>query len=131
VNAKIRNKLNKSKRRIKRRLDKNNNSGCERPMITASNIDYEIADRTRAVAAGGVGAMQLVAKKLGLAKMVDQRLHLLKIHLPYHESDHVLNIAFNLLAGGQCLEHLAKFPSNTAVATTRSISTRWAQGALD
>jgi hypothetical protein len=26
--------------------------------------------------------------------------------LPYSESDHVLNIAYNLLAGGTCLEHL-------------------------
>jgi len=106
VNAKIRNKLAQGKRRIERRLDKNDISGCERPMITASNIDYEIADRTRAVAAGGLGAMQLVAKKLGLAEAIDGRLQLLKIHLPYHESDHVLNIAYNLLAGGECLEHL-------------------------
>ena len=29
-----------------------------------------------------------------------------KVHLPYHESDHVLNIADNLLAGGTRLEHL-------------------------
>ena len=36
----------------------------------------------------------------------DHDLHLLKRHLPYHESDHVLNIAFNLLAGGRRLEHL-------------------------
>jgi hypothetical protein len=106
VNAKIRNKLAQGKRRIERRLDKHDISGCDRPMITASNIDYEIADRTRAVAAGGLGVMQLVAKKLGLAQAIDDCLHLLKIHLPYHESDHVLNIAYNLLAGGQCLEHL-------------------------
>ena len=33
-------------------------------------------------------------------------LHLLKRHLPYHESDHVLNIAFNILAGGKRIEHL-------------------------
>lgn len=26
--------------------------------------------------------------------------------MPYSESDHVLNIAYNLLAGGTCLEHL-------------------------
>lgn len=106
MNAKIRNKLAQGKRRIERRLDRRDISGCERPMITASNIDYEIADRTRAVAAGGLGAMQLVAKKLGLAEAIDGRLQLLKIHLPYHESDHVLNIAYNLLAGGECLEHL-------------------------
>ena len=37
---------------------------------------------------------------------IDRHLQLLKIHLPYHESDHVLNIAYNLLAGGTCLEHL-------------------------
>ena len=106
MNAKIRNKLAQGKRRIERRLDRKDISGCERPMITASNIDYEIADRTRAVMAGGLGAMQLVAKKLGLAAAIDGRLELLKIHLPYHESDHVLNIAYNLLAGGECLEHL-------------------------
>ena len=89
-----------------RRLDKNNNSGCQRPMLTAANIHYEIADRTRAIAAGGIGAVHSVAKKLGLAEAIDRDLHLLKIHMPYHESDHVLNMAYNLLAGGTCLEHL-------------------------
>ena len=106
MNAKIRKKLSQGKHRIERRLNKNDNSGCEQPMITASNIDYQIADRTRAIAAGGLGAMHLVARKLGLAEAIDRRLQLLKVHLPYHESDHVLNIAYNLLAGGACLEHL-------------------------
>ena len=49
----MRKKLMQSKRRIERRLDRNDNAGCERPMITASNIGYEIADRTQAVAAPG------------------------------------------------------------------------------
>ena len=84
MNAKIRKKLSQGKRRIERRLNKNDNSGGERPMITASNIDYQIADRTRAVAAGGLGAMHLVVRKLGLAEAIDRRLQLLKIHLPYH-----------------------------------------------
>jgi hypothetical protein len=106
VNAKIRRKLSQGKRRLERRLNKNDNAGCEQPMITASNIDYQIADRTRAVAAGGLGAMHLVARKLGLAEAIDRRLQLLKVHLPYHESDHVLNMAYNLLSGGACLEHL-------------------------
>src|SRR5438067_737533 len=34
-------------------------------------------------------------------------------HLPYHESDHVLNIAFNLLAGGRRLEHLERLRTDT------------------
>jgi hypothetical protein len=74
--------------------------------MTASNIQYEIADRTRATAHGGIGAMHLLAKRLGLDQAIDRGLGLLKIHLPYHDSDHVLNIAYNLLAGGTCLEHL-------------------------
>jgi hypothetical protein len=75
-------------------------------MMTASNIQYEIADRTRATLAGGIGAIHLLVKKLELDQLIDQHLDLLKIHLPYHESDHVLNIAYNLLAGGTCLEHI-------------------------
>lgn len=50
--------------------------------------------------------MQSLARAIGLDKEIDKRVHLLKIHAPYHESDHVLNIAFNTLAGGENLEHL-------------------------
>jgi len=106
VNTKIRKQIEQRKGRIARRLDKKDNRGCERPMMTASNIHYEIAERTRAIAAGGMGAMHLLTRRLGLGEAIDRRLQLLKIHLPYHESDHVLNLAYNLLAGGNCLEHL-------------------------
>jgi hypothetical protein len=106
VNAKIRKQIEERKRRIARRLDKTDNRGSDRPMMTASNMHYEIAERTRAIAAGGIGAMHLLVRKLGLDEAIDRHLQLLKIHLPYHESDHVLNIAYNLLAGGTCLEHL-------------------------
>src|SRR3954470_892398 len=101
VNANVHRQLNRRKRRILRRIE--NKPGVERhhPMMTASNIHYEIADRTRAIAPGGIGAMHLLARRLGLVRDIDENLHLLKRHLPYHESDHVLNIAYNLLAGGQ------------------------------
>ena len=82
--------------------------------MTASNIHYEIADRTRATTNGGIGAIHLLTKKLGLDQAIDRHLDLLKIHLPYHESDHVLNIAYNLLAGGTCLEHLELLRSDEA-----------------
>lgn len=106
MNAKIRQTLDRRKRRIERRLDKNDLRGMERPMLTASNIQYEIADRTRAVSAGGIGAIHQVVKHVKLDELINRRLRLFKICLPYHESDHVLNIAYNILAGGTCLEHL-------------------------
>jgi hypothetical protein len=106
VNANVHRQLNRRKRRILRRIE--NKPGVERhqPMMAASNIHYQIADRTRAIAPGGIGAMHLLAQRLGLVHDIDENLHLLKRHLPYHESDHVLNIAYNLLAGGSRLEHL-------------------------
>ena len=55
---------------------------------------------------GGIGAIHLLARKLGLIDAIDRRLHLLKIHLPYHESDHVLNLAYNALCDGDCLQDL-------------------------
>src|SRR4051794_20408675 len=106
VNASVHRQLNRRKRRILRRIE--NKPGVERqqPMMTASNIRYEIAEKARGIAPGGIGAMHLLARKLGLIDDIDQGLHLLKRHLPYHESDHVLNIAYNLLSGGSRLEHL-------------------------
>lgn len=82
--------------------------------MTASNIHYEIANRTRATVHGGIGAIHLMVKGLGLDQAINEGLGLLKLHLPYHESDHVLSIAYNLLAGGTCLEHLELLRSDEA-----------------
>jgi hypothetical protein len=102
----MRRKLASRKRRIATRIK--NQPGIERhqPMMTASNIHYEIAERTRAIAPGGIGAIHLMAHKLGLVHDINENLHLLKRHLPYFESDHVLNIAYNILSGGSRIEHL-------------------------
>ena len=75
-------------------------------MMAASNIHYEVARRSRGVACGGIGAVHLLARRTGLIEAIDRRLHLLKVHLPYHESDHVLNIAYNILVGGTCLQDI-------------------------
>ena len=106
MNASVHRRLARRKRRILRRLE--NKPGVERPepMLAAANIRYEIAEKVRGIAPGGIGAIHLLARKVGLIRDIDENLHLLKRHLPYHESDHVLNIAYNLLAGGSRLEHI-------------------------
>src|SRR5437867_1000727 len=106
VNAKVRKKLARRKRRLQKRLDQRDLRGCSRPMLTATNIRYEIGARGRGIGYGGIGAMHLLVRKLGLAEAIDRRLHLLQIHLPYHESDHVLNLAYNALCDGTCLEDI-------------------------
>src|SRR6266851_6102120 len=106
VNAILRRKLANRKRRIERRLDKNDLRGLEQPMFTARNIQYELGDRVQGLAHGGIGAIHLLARRSGLIDAIDRRLHVLKIHMPYHESDHVLNLAYNALCDGTCLQDL-------------------------
>ena len=106
MNAKIHQQLANRKGRIERRLDKKRLGNLDHPMFTAANIHYEIADRTRGLAHGGIGAMHLLARRIGLIDAINEKLHLLKIHLPYHESDHVLNLAYNALCDGTCLQDL-------------------------
>jgi hypothetical protein len=87
VNAILRRKLAAGKRRLERRLDKTDLRGCAEPALTARNIHYEIAGRTRGFCHGGIGAMHLLARRIGLIDALDNGLHLLKLHLPYHDSD--------------------------------------------
>ena len=98
--------LNERKRRILGRIENRPGPERDQPMMTAANIHYELADRVQGLSSGGIGAMLLLARRTGLIGAIDSTVHVLKRHLPYHESDHVLNIAFNVLAGGKRIEHI-------------------------
>ena len=47
-----------------------------------------------------------MVKRLKLDQAINEGVPLLKKHVPYWESDHVLNIAYNILSGGTCLEDI-------------------------
>jgi len=105
VKASIRNRLRNAKRRIERRLA-GDREDQGKPMLGDEGIRVELAEKTRAISNGGVGVMHQLALQTGLVNAIDRRLHLLKLHRPYHESDHVLNIAYNALCDGVCLEDI-------------------------
>ncbi len=95
------------KRRVEsRRAGARRRGSRPKPVFSAGGLRYEIGARTSAMSFGGIGAVRRLVSKLSLAREIDRRLDLLKRHLPYHESDHVLNIAYNLLCGGARLEDL-------------------------
>lgn len=98
--------LDKCKRRIQRRLDKTKNTMTFRPRCRVSKIEYEVSQRAGAIGCGGIGAIHALVRQLGLADAIDQRLHLLKVHMPYRESEHVLNIAYIPLCNGTCLQDI-------------------------
>lgn len=98
--------LNQRKENLAKRLERKQFSEQPRPVLRAQNIHYEMAERIRAIECGGIGAFHLLACNSGLVDAINDQLHLLKRHLPYHESDHVLNIAYNTLSGGVCLDDI-------------------------
>ena len=101
----IQKRLREAKRRIERRLD-GPRVDRGKPMFAASNIRVELADKIRGIGTGGIGLVHRLAQEIGLIDAIDRRLHLLKIHMPYHESDHVLNLAYNALCDGTRLEDI-------------------------
>lgn len=98
--------LNQRKEDLAKRLERKPWPEQEKPLLKAQNIQYEMAEKVRAIDCGGIGAFHLLACNSGLVEALNDRVHLLKRHLPYHESDHVLNIAYNTLTGGTCLEDI-------------------------
>jgi hypothetical protein len=108
VKKKIAQKLRQRKRKIHSRLDKRSMPENPGPMLNPGNVHYELSDRNHGMLYGGMGAMQKLVKRLELDDAINNRLHLFKIYNPYHESDHVLNIAYNILCNGDCLEDIER-----------------------
>jgi len=98
--------LSRRKQRIERRLEPRNWSEQDEPMFRASNIHYELSDRTRGLDCGGIGAVHQMVRHVGLIEAINSHVHVLKAHMPYWESDHVLHFAYNALTGGTCMEDM-------------------------
>jgi hypothetical protein len=77
-------------------------------------IGYEVGNNIDATSFGGIGAVHRLAVKTGLVERIDQDLELLQVHLPYHESDYVLNLAYNVLCGGTRLQDLERLRHDVA-----------------
>ena len=95
------------KQEIQRRLDKTKLPDCSGPIFRGCPVfRYDLSQRTTGIGFGGIPLLHKLAKDIGLVDAIDTRLHVLKIHLPYHESDHVLNFAFNPLCNGDHMQDI-------------------------
>lgn len=98
--------LKRRKQEIERRLKRKQWEDQESPMFKGRNIHYEVAEKGGAINCGGIGVIHQMVQRCGLVEEINAKLKLLKVHVPYHESDHVLNIAYNILVGGIRLEDI-------------------------
>ena len=110
MNPKIRRPLKQEKRKIIERLEPfiggTDPKQEGRPEFSGPSPTYEMSERTRAVPYGGLAAVHQRVRQAGLPKVIDSQLGILKRARPYQDSDHVLNIAYNILCGGQVLDDI-------------------------
>ncbi len=99
-------KQRRIKRKLKKRLQHVQGYTRKEPMMTATRIHYEIGEKAQATCSGGIGALHMLGVNSGLRQALDRDVALLKIHQPYHESDHIFNLADNILAGGTSIEDI-------------------------
>lgn len=78
-------------------------------------LHTEVDTRSEVTPYGGLLLVSQLARRFDMARVIDERVHVLKEHKPYHESDHVLALAMNLFVGGTCIEDLAALQSSEAV----------------
>jgi hypothetical protein len=111
VNRRLRRWHRHQQQKLQARLDPLR-GGCsprgdgDRPEFRTGRVHYDSTERIRAMPYGGLGVMHDIAHEVGLVSALDKGLHVLKIHRPYFESDHILNLAYNALCGGRVLEDI-------------------------
>jgi len=106
--------IGKRKKNIARRIDRNTYPAHDGPVLNTPNIQYDLSERDRGIAYGGIGVVQRMVKQLQLDRSINQNVRVFKIHNPYYESDHVLNIAYNILCHGDCLEDIERLRNDEA-----------------
>lgn len=95
--------------KLKARLAHKGFQDATQPLLGGLPIDYEISDRIRVLGVGGIGAMHTLVTKLGLPELLNTGEGVLKRHLPYFESDHMLSLCYSILCGGKPLEDINRF----------------------
>jgi hypothetical protein len=84
-------------------------------VLRLPKTDIEVDQRSDVTPYGGLALFSALARRFRFAERIDSSVHLFKLHLPFHESDHILAIAANLFVGGTCIEDQANLQQSEAV----------------
>jgi len=114
VKAEDTQRLSDRKSRIDDRLDGGHQWESDRPVVENTNLHYDVASRVTATSIGGIGLVHEFVRELGLVDAIDRNVNVFKRHFPYFESDHVLNLTYNLMSGGTCLEDIERLRQDEA-----------------
>jgi hypothetical protein len=87
---------------------------CGRVMRTPK-LHAEVDAQSEVTPYGGLALVSAFVRRFKVAQTIDERVNVLKLYLPYHESDHILALAMNFYVGGTCIEDMANLQQSEAV----------------
>lgn len=87
----------------------------ERPVFHTRRVRLEVEQRGRTTPYGGLALAHDLAMRLQLDRDLNRALPLLRWHLPYFESDHLLTHVYNQYVGGRCIEDIANLQYSDAI----------------
>lgn len=85
------------------------------PVFANRRVRVHVQQRGEITPYGGVSVAHDLAMRLGLDRDINRSIRLLKINLPYLESDHVLTHVYNQYVGGRCIEDIANLQHSDAL----------------
>ena len=89
--------------------------GRYRPVFRNRRVQVAGEQRGNVTPYGGLSLAHDLAMRLGLDEAINGAVPLLKIRLPYFESDHLLTHVYNLYAGGTCIEDIVNLQHSAAI----------------
>jgi hypothetical protein len=87
----------------------------ERPVFRNRQVRVQIQERGEITPYGGLSLAHDLAMRLGIDREINESVPLLRLHLPYFESDHLLTQVYNQYVGGSCIEDIAHLQHSDAV----------------
>ena len=98
--------IGRRKDRLDERLGRDSWPDKGGPVLAGGNEQLSMSERVHATGVGGIGLVHRLVRQIGLPKLIDETLQIFKVRCPYYESDHVLNIAYNIVCGGRTLDDI-------------------------
>ena len=102
------------KSRLEERLSRDSWPEKGGPVLSGGNEELAMSSRARATNVGGIVLIHRLVRQLGLPELIDENVELFQVRCPYHESDHVLNLAYNIVCGGRTLDDIERLREDEA-----------------
>jgi hypothetical protein len=85
------------------------------PVFANRQVRLRVQQRGKITPYGGLSLAHDLGMRLGIDRDLNRSIKLLKINVPYFESDHILTHVYNLYVGGRCIEDISNLQHSEAI----------------